>query len=357
MSAFRSALAALDAAGVPHCVRNGGRALDALAPADDLDVLVSRDHLPAADAALLGAGLHRLRAPGHPGHRFYVAFESGDWRKIDVVSDLRYGSEHLPVEPLIDRRVRSDGVWVVAAEDEQAHRQHRAAGRREPVTLRRRLARKRPAGLRRRGPVVAVLGPDGAGKGSTLDGAERRLPVAVTRVYLGNQRSSPSPALATRQPASGPTAAPSALREAAFLVRKALPVWQKLATAYAAAWRGHVVLCDRHPVEVLAVRPRRTPMGAALERALFARLVPRPDRIVVLDAPGEVLHARKGEHDPQTLERWRQGYLRSFVPPGVVVPTTGPVEQSVSGLLAVLWEETSRRNSWPTPGPQPGDGA
>ena len=109
-----------------------------------------------------------------------------------------------------------------------------------------------------------------------------------------------------------------------------------------------MVLCDRHPVEVLAVRPDRTPAGRRVEELLFVRLVPRPDRIVVLDAPGEVLHARKGEHDPETLERWRQGYLRTFVPPGAVVPTTGPVQQSVDALLAVLWEETSRRQRWST---------
>lgn len=347
MSTLRGALAALDAAGVLHCVRNGGQSIASLPASSDLDVLIARRSLARADTALRAAGFHRLRAPGHPGHRFYVTWdEAGEWRKVDVVSALRYGNQRLPIAPLLVRRQRHDGAWVVSDEDEQAHRERRAAGLREPRTLCRSLLRRRPAALRRVGPVVAVLGPDGAGKGSTLDGACDRLPVGVTRVYLGNpRRAAAAPAAAVARPAA---AAPRAalVREIPFLLRKALPLYRTLATAYAAAWRGHIVLCDRHPVEVLAIRPDRSRGGAALERLLFARLVPAPDHVVVLDAPGEVLFARKGEHDPILLERWRQAYRATFVPPGTVIDTSGTVEESVDGLLAVVWRALSHRNGW-----------
>lgn len=347
MPRLRDALDALDAAGVPHCVRNGGRRLEELPPADDLDVLVEGRALRGADRALRAAGFHRLPAPGHGGHRFYVALDDeGRWRKVDVVSTLRYGAERLPVAPLLRRRQQVDGVWVVSDDDEQAHRARRAAGQREPTTLLRSLARRRPAALHRTGPVIAVLGPDGAGKGSTLDGASALLPVGVTRVYLGNRRPDPDgrPVPVTAPPV--PRRRAPLPVELAFVLRKALHAYRILLTAYAASWRGHVVLCDRHPVEVLAIRPDRSPAAAALERLLFARLLPRPDRIVVLDAPGEVLYRRKGEHDPELLERWRQAYLATFVPPGAVVDTTGSVEQSVQALLAVLWQETARRQRW-----------
>lgn len=342
MPDLRSALAALDEAGVVHCVRNDGQRLDELGPGEDLDVLLSRRDLAAASTALEAAGHHRLAAPGHRGHRFHVGVDArGDWRKVDLVSRLRYGGRWLPVEPLLARRRREDGVWLVSEADEQAHHDRRSAGLGERSTATRSLARRRPAGLRRRGPVVAVLGPDGAGKGSILDGVTARLPVGVTRVYLGNRRTSGGAGRSTRR-----STRLSTWREAVFLLRKALPLYAALVTAYAAAWRGHVVLCDRHPSEVLAVRPERTPVGARLERLLLARLVPAPDRVVVLDAPGELLHARKGEHDAQTLERWRQGYLRAFVPPGTVIPTSGPLEDSVQSLLDVLWRELSARNRW-----------
>lgn len=343
MPELTAALAALDEAGVVHCVRNDGQRLDRLRPCDDLDVLLARRDLAAASAALEAVGYHRLPAPGHPGHRFHVGVDAaGAWRKVDLVSALRYGRQRLAVEPLLSRRRRVDGLWLVSEEDERAHRARREAGLREPVTVLRSLARRRPAALRRRGPVVAVLGPDGAGKGSTLDGVTALLPVGVTRVYLGDRRSSGRPAGAP----SGTSPRPNPVREAAFLLRKAVPLHARLLAAHAAAWRGHVVLCDRHPSEVLAVRPDRTPTGARLERLLLARLVPPPDRVVVLDAPGAVLHARKGEHDPETLERWRQGYLRAFVPPGVVVDTSGPLQDSVQALLEVLWQELAARNGW-----------
>lgn len=345
MSSFRQALEALDRAGVLHCVRNGGQRLEDLRPAEDLDVLVSRRSLRHADAALRSAGFHRLRAPGHPGHRFYVSLDAqGEWRKVDVVSVLRYGDDRLPVEPLLDRRQQVDGIWVVSDADEQSHRTRRAAGQREPQSALASLARRRPAAARRTGPVVAVLGPDGAGKGSTLDGACARLPVGVTRVYLGNRQKA---SVAAARPASAPVPRRAPLPvEIAFLLRKAIRVYRTLLTAYAASWRGHLVLCDRHPVEVLAIKPDRSRAAAALERLLFARLPPAPDRVVVLDAPGEVLYRRKGEHDPALLERWRQCYLATFVPPGALVDTAGPLEQSVDALLSVLWQELAERQRW-----------
>src|SRR5439155_11457122 len=105
----------------------------------------------------------------------------------------------------------------------------------------------------------------------------------------------------------------------AFLLRKAIRAWRQLLRGYAAAWRGHIVLCDRHPVEILAILPQRTRTGAVLERILTQRLTPRPDAIVVLDAPAGVLHGRKQEHPIATLERWRSGYATAFGPRGAVI--------------------------------------
>ncbi len=330
---------------MPYCVRNGGAGLDALQPGADLDVLVERRHRHRAHLALQQAGFHRLSAPGHRGHRFYVAVDSdGFWRKVDVISRLRYGTESLPVQPVIQRRQRRDGVWSASETDEAAHRARRQAGLREPSTGWSRVVRRLPTGPRRRGTVVAVLGPDGAGKGSVLDAVQDLLPVGVTRVYLGNR---PRPGVAAIRERA-PRRKPGPLRETAFLVRKAVWSWREVLRAQSAAWRGHVVLCDRHPSEVLAVQPDRTVHGAALERFLFATLVPAPDRVIVLDAPGEVLFSRKGEHDPVTLERWRQGYLSTFVPPGIVVDTSGPLPDSVRAVLAVLWQELARRRRWRT---------
>ena len=42
---------------------------------------------------------------------------------------------------------------------------------------------------------------------------------------------------------------------------------------------------------------------------MLDRLYPRPDLVIMLDAPAEVLHDRKGEGTIESLERMRRDYL------------------------------------------------
>jgi thymidylate kinase len=65
-----------------------------------------------------------------------------------------------------------------------------------------------------------------------------------------------------------------------------------------------------------------------LHRWCLAKLYPRPDLVIFLDAPAEVLFARKGEASLQWLESRRQAYLRQGkkTPNFVRVDATQPVE-------------------------------
>ena len=135
--------------------------------------------------------------------------------------------------------------------------------------------------------------------------------------------------------------------EAAFLLLKTVRAWRALLPAYWDAWRGRIVLCDRHPIEVLAVRPRRTPAGAALERFLARRLTPWPDAIVLLDAPAAVLYARKAEHDRGRLEAWRLGYAESFAGLAEVVRTDVAPEATLAEASRAVWRALARRRRWP----------
>ncbi|SFK92081.1 hypothetical protein [Geodermatophilus ruber] len=347
----RAALAALDEAGIEHALRNG--AVDVSDPAADLDVLVRPGDRTRVHRALLAAGWVWLRAPGHRGHRFYLR-EAADltWVKLDVVSALRYGRARTSTDELLDRRVRRDGLWLVSDADARQHAAHRAAGRREIPTPGERLARALPTSLHRRGCVVAVLGPDGAGKGTVTAGLAAGLPVGVTRVYLGDRRAqtaAAAAATATARPPGSHGAGRSA-REVLFLLRKLAGWAPALLRASVAAWRGHVVLTDRHPLDAVAVRPRRTPVGRWVEHVLATRVVPSPDAVVVLDAPGQVLFDRKGEHTPELLEEWRQGYRRRLRRHGaVLVDAAGPVEQTTASVRHVVWTALARRRGWPAP--------
>jgi thymidylate kinase len=188
--------------------------------------------------------------------------------------------------------------------------------------------------LARRGPVVAVLGPDGAGKGTVIEGLRTSIEGPVTVIYLGRPHGRRRATAGTpKREARGKF---GAVRECLFLARRGLRHLRLLLRGYALAWQGHIVLCDRHPVEVLAVRPPRTPVGALVERVIARRLMPWPDAMIVLDAPAARLLDRKGEHSLEVLERWRRAYLDVFGGRAAIISTDGPVETSVADALAVV---------------------
>jgi thymidylate kinase len=312
---YAAALEALSAAQIPYSFRKGWTPADAGAAPSEIDLEVPAAFAPAEEAALAAASFHRLRLPGRSGHRFYVRFDAGRWWKVDIRSD------------------RSDAARPRVV---RAASRARAAG---------------PASWRRLGPVVAVLGPDGAGKGTVIAQLVDQIPIAVTVVYLGTRRKRQVTAAAPEAAAAPETAPQPAhpLREIAFLVRRFARMQFRLAGAYAAAWRGDVVLCDRHPVEILAVRPPRTPLGAAVERTLVGRLTPAPDAVIVLDAPASVLYERKPEHAIERLERWRAGYRSTFHPRGATfVETTGSRAETTASASAAVWKSLVRRRRWTT---------
>jgi thymidylate kinase len=336
MTSFGVALTALTDAGIRY---RFPRLLHPSMPGMDdeqLDLWIAPAQGRGAEAALRSAGFHRVRAPGHGRHRFFVAWQSGRWRKIDV----KLGR---PPDP--SRLATAGGIRTVA---------------RRPWGA---VARRMPAGPRRTGPVVAILGPDGAGKGSVIAALQDRIPIAMTARSLGGGAGRRARRARNRSGSNngsgigngyangngGPPVRgrPGPVRECAFVLVKAARAWIRLVSVYAMAWRGHIVLCDRHPIEVLATRPDRTPLAGRLERFLARRLTPRPDAIVVLDAPAEVLFSRKREHSVALLERWRNAYIDVFTERGATtISTVGPPEGSVDAASQVVWEALRERRRW-----------
>jgi thymidylate kinase len=316
VSRFAAAMEALESTGVAFRLRKAIVEADGVPEDRELDLWLQRRDVAAADAALRTLGFHPFRLRGLGRHRFYLGRSEGQWLKLDM-------------------KVAAPGP-VARWDRSGAARVWRAFARRMPVAL------------RRLGPVVAVLGPDGSGKGTVITALQQRVPVAVVLIYMGGRRQSRSGRSGPKdRSADVPAPQPGRLREIPFVAFKWARAWRRLASAYLSALRGHIVICDRHPLEILAVRPARSRPAAALERFLAKSLTPRPDAMVILDAPAEVLHGRKPEHSITTLERWRRGYDQAFRPPRAIrVSTVGPQGAAVDRISDVVWEALRTRRRW-----------
>jgi predicted ATP-grasp superfamily ATP-dependent carboligase/thymidylate kinase len=197
-----------------------------------------------------------------------------------------------------------------------------------------------PAGRKRRGFTVALIGPDGAGKTSVARRLAEVLPRPATYLYMGvNPDSSnlllPSTRLirAVRRvrgitPDTGgprdstrPDGVPSkgrtrhSLRWARTSLRLAnrfAEEWQRALVASVQRRRGSIVIFDRHffaDYYAYDVAPGRRSTSRRLHGFVLARLYPKPDLVLYLDAPAETLLRRKGEGTLELLARRRREYL------------------------------------------------
>jgi thymidylate kinase len=89
--------------------------------------------------------------------------------------------------------------------------------------------------------------------------------------------------------------------------------WFRQGVAWVHQRRGRIVIFDRHffcdyyASDIAGHRPDRM-WTSRLHGAMLERLYPRPDLVIMLDAPAEVLHGRKGEGTLESLERMRREY-------------------------------------------------
>jgi thymidylate kinase len=108
--------------------------------------------------------------------------------------------------------------------------------------------------------------------------------------------------------------------------------------------RGRLILFDRYVYDGQLNATRKRSLKTRARRWLLSAAAPKPDLVVFLDAPGEVLYARKGEHSPAILEQQRQHYLglREHIPQMVVVDATRDAEQVRRSVTSLIWRGYAR---------------
>jgi hypothetical protein len=119
--------------------------------------------------------------------------------------------------------------------------------------------------------------------------------------------------------------------------------WFRQGVAWAHQRRGRIVIFDRHffcdyyASDIAGRRPDRM-WTSRLHGAMLERLYPRPDLVIMLDAPAEVLHGRKGEGTLESLERMRREYraLEPVVERFVLVDATKDEEAVTQAVVDAI---------------------
>jgi thymidylate kinase len=366
-------------------------------PQGDIDVLVHPAHVEMATAAFGRSGFARVPRPGPDAHFIQYCADADQWLWVHVTTGVGFG----PREPiavdgetgwLADRRVlerwpllRADlAFWLllwhclagkgrvashhrdtlyaqalrigangtarelfekacgvtgitsvllqeIAAQDWTAVEQHaavcRAADSGQP--------RRRGSGVAyvlahwsvRRGLSVAVLGPDGAGKSTLVANLCAHVPLPSRPIYMGLTGGALRHARRLRLPG-------------VVFAASAAIIWSRYLRACYHQARGRMVLFDRYVYDAVAPPAYRQGVLGRLGRRLSRYLCPSPDLVLVLDAPGSVMHRRKGEYDADTLEHWRQRFLSLQARLGrvEVLDATRPADAVRIEALTRLWQ-------------------
>lgn len=199
----------------------------------------------------------------------------------------------------------------------------------------------RPTGL-----WVAVLGPDGAGKSTLIESLLPQAGGAFRRRYQFHWRPRAlwrSGGKATSNPHQQAPRGPVASVAACVLLLLDYWVGYWLLIRPRLARSGWVIF-DRYSDDLIA-DPRRYRYGGPMWVArLLRRLTPRPDMVLVLDAPEETVASRKQELEPDEVQRQREAYRRladgdrRFVIIDAAAPARSVCAQAGGAVIGLLAE-------------------
>lgn len=175
-------------------------------------------------------------------------------------------------------------------------------------------------------PTVALLAPDGAGKTTLATGIGESSYFPVRSIYMGLYQKQNSEPEGWRPPGLG-------------LMGRILTQWRRYLSARYHQIRSRLVIFDRYTYDSLLTPRRSLDPLRRLRRWLLAHACPPPDLIIVLDAPGKLLYARKGEHSADALEKQRQEYLqlRATVPQMKVVDASQDADTVRRQVMGMIW--------------------
>ena len=215
---------------------------------------------------------------------------------------------------------------------------------------------------------VALIGPDGAGKTTIARMLEERSKLPVKYIYMGvniaasnfalptsrvfaylrgRQSEDTSPSRTERQAFqhgnNGNRSFGKTLWAAGRLVNHLADEWYRQLWSWGYQWSGYIALYDRHYLFDFSlddVELDQQSFDTRLHRWFLTHLYPRPDLVIYLDAPAEVLFARKGEKGIEDLEKRRQSFVQKMSqgPNCIVVDGTQPLSKVYADVAGHILE-------------------
>jgi O-antigen/teichoic acid export membrane protein/thymidylate kinase len=191
---------------------------------------------------------------------------------------------------------------------------------------------------------VVFLGPDGVGKSTVIDEVRERIAPA----FLETQYQTFARGILPARPKEGPHALPprslpESMIKAAWWLLCYGPGY--LNSVHPTVARGGVAINHRYLVDAI-VDPHRYRYSGPIKLVRWIwRFVPKPDLIIFLDAPVEVICARKQEMPAEELTELRGGYLNlaRTLPNACVVRTNQELNATVHEVTGAVFDLMSRR--------------
>ena len=193
------------------------------------------------------------------------------------------------------------------------------------------------------GGWIAIMGPDGAGKSLVISALRQQLSSTfrVVRCYHLRPKllrpGNSAEAAVTDPHGKPPRGMLASIAKVFFLL--ADYVFGYLIQLAPAMMRSDMIIFDRYVHDLLVDARRVRYGGPGWLLRLLASVVPRPDLVILLDAPAEVLWSRKQEVTFEEVVRQRTGYLQvagDLAQAVIIDAAQSPSDVAGSALAAIV---------------------
>lgn len=227
--------------------------------------------------------------------------------------------------------------------------------------------------------TLTLIGPDGTGKSTMSTILRSSLPVPTKYIYMGINLEASNVMLPTTwlwyklKLANGelnmggppdpsrvrPIPSKNLLKRVVREIKSGLRMTNLMAEEWfrqLVAWYyqacGYIVIFDRHfyfdyyKYHIAGIHAGQT-LSDRAHGLMLNHIFPKPDLIICLDAPAEVLFSRKREGTVELLEQRRQEYLRfqNDVKNFVTVDTTQPMDEVARQITKIVMDFHQMRMS------------